>query len=102
MAEQDDPAEEHGSKRNIILGYERVAGIENKLSVLDTKMDALVEDRRDGHRLYMDHEARIRALETTLTATIAAGTQSSGQWKWLVMTALAASGPIVALLSYFK
>ncbi len=96
-----DP-EELGSKRNIILGYEKVAEIDNKLGVIGTKVDALVDAREDDRRSHMDHEVRLRSLELTLAGVIASGSSSKNVWVWVFGAVVSAVTIGVGLLNYFK
>jgi len=98
----DDGDGSRKGRSNAILTYETVAGLDNKLTEVSTKLDNLydkVSDREAGHA---DHEARIRSLELSLAGLLAAGSSSvkMAAWFWGAIITLATLG--MGVLNYLK
>lgn len=101
-----DDKEQEGSRRPIILGYEKVADIDKRLAQLDTKLEAALEGQqeqsaRSAHQ-YSDHEARIRSLELTMAGIVASGSTSKQQWLWVWAAIMTVGQLAVAILNYMK
>ena len=97
---------EEGSKRNIILGYEKVADIDKRLAQLDTKLDGALDGLQEqtarfAHQ-YSDHEARIRSLELTIAGIVASTASTKGVWTWVWAAAFTAATFGVSVLNYLK
>ena len=99
-------AEQEGSKRNIILGYEKVSDIDKRLAQLDTKLDGALDGLQEqaarySHQ-YSDHEARIRSLELTMAGILASNASTKGVWMWVWAAAFTAATLLVSVLNYLK
>jgi hypothetical protein len=101
---QDDPPEDppRGSKRNIILGYKEVSEINLNIQAIAQKVDGLFAAIGDLKTTHGDHEARLRALETTVTSLVAAGNAGKNVWLFVYGALINLPVTIFAILQYFK
>lgn len=97
MADEEDMGPK-GGKRNAIVTYEELAKIGEGVAVLNIKMDTVNAALEARSKQHDDHETRIRALELSLAAAMAAkGTV--GQ----VFTGLIAMvGIVISVLAYLR
>lgn len=70
MADEDEAP--RGKKTNIIVTYEELYKIAEGVAVLNTKMDTVVKSQEEASKAHDDHEVRIRSLELSLAAAVAA------------------------------
>lgn len=101
-----DSNQEEGSRRNIILGYEKVADIDKRLAQLDIKLDGALEGQQEQTARfaiqYSDHEARIRSLELTIAGIVASNTSTKHVWVWVWSAVFTAGTLLVSVLNYLK
>lgn len=100
----DDPPDEpvRTSKRNIIVTYKELSEINLNVQGVSNKVDALFVALGDLKTTHGDHEARLRALETTVTSLVAAGNAGKNTWLFVYGAMINLPVTIFAVLTYFK
>lgn len=104
LSEPRDDADEPPRKgrSNAILTYETVEEIKLGIQETNLKLDHLAQDVGKQGKTFDDHEARLRALELTQAAFIAANTSKWSTGAFLWSAALGAIAVIISALNYLS
>lgn len=102
LLEDSEPVTPRRGRSNAIVTYETLADIQGLVREALIKIDHMHHTLAAREEAHKDHEVRIRALELSHAAVVAANARASAIWTWAVPVLLSVVTTIVSVLTFAK